>query len=148
MFAGLLILFDILIIAASLYFWYVSSREKEKRAPITGIAGAIFGLVLLFLIILLPGLRIYIAVILCFMVGFGLLCFIPAKKNQRALKGSLGFISGKPNKFDERDIVFARNRCLIPGSDIYKHYYNEHPEKEKPDSKRRSMGTNALGRPG
>ena len=148
MFAALLILFDILIIAASFYFWYESIREKEKRAPITGIAGAISGLVLLFLILLLPGLRIYIAAIFCFMACFGLFCLIPAKQNQRALKGSPGFITGKPIKTDERDIVFARNRCLIPGSDIYKHYYRAHPEKEEADAKRRSMGTHALGKPG
>lgn len=148
MFAALLIIFDILIIAASFYFWYESIREKENRAPMTGMAGAISGLVLLVLIILIPGFRIYIAVIFCFTAGFGLLCLIPCKQNQRALKGSFGFITGKPKKIDERDIVFARNRCLIPGSDIYKRYYRAHPEKEEADAKRRSMGTHALGKPG
>jgi reductive dehalogenase len=148
MFAGLLILIDILIIAASLYFWYESKKEKEKRAPITGIVGAFSGLVVFFLIILLPELRIYIAVIFCFIAGAGVLCLIPCIPNQRALKGSFGFITGKPKKIDERDIVFARNRCLKPGSDLYKRYYRAHPEKEEVDAKRRSMGTHALGTPG
>ena len=95
---ALLIVFDILIIAGSFYFWYESSREKEKRAPMTGMASVLSALVILVLIILIPGFRIYIAFIFCFIAGFGLLCLIPCKQNQRALKGSFGFITGKPKK--------------------------------------------------
>jgi len=55
---------------------------------------------------------------------------------------------GPVARFDERDVVFARNRSLRPGSREYEHYYKEmRPEKEAVDARRRERG-GPLGKPG
>jgi hypothetical protein len=56
-------------------------------------------------------------------------------------------VVGPVNRFDERDIVFARNRSLPPGSDVYRRYYEQHPDKETFDARRREKG-GPIGRPG
>jgi len=61
-------------------------------------------------------------------------------QNPRALEGTRGLIVGDVKRFDERDHVFARNRSIRPGSEQYKAYYREHPEREVPDAQRRSRG--------
>jgi reductive dehalogenase len=68
-------------------------------------------------------------------------------KNPKALEGTRGLIQGKVAKHDERDIIFARNRALRPGSKEYKAYYAKHPEKEEFDTKRRARG-GPIGIPG
>jgi len=47
---------------------------------------------------------------------------------------------GEVKRFDEREIVFARNRSLRPGSEEYKTFYASHPELEAYDTKRRERG--------
>jgi reductive dehalogenase len=49
-------------------------------------------------------------------------------------------IVGEVKRFDEREIVFARNRSLRPGSEEYKTFYASHPELEAFDAKRRERG--------
>ena len=58
-----------------------------------------------------------------------------------------GHVVGPVARFDERDIVFARNRSLPPGSDVYRRYYEQHPDKEAFDARRRERG-GPIGRPG
>jgi reductive dehalogenase len=60
--------------------------------------------------------------------------------NKKALEGTKGLIVKDVRRFDERDQVFARNRTLRPGSEQYRAYYQEHPEHEAFDAKRRKKG--------
>lgn len=70
-----------------------------------------------------------------------------AGQNPRALDGTNGLIAGDVKPTDERDIVFARNRTLRPGSREYKVYYEMRPEFEEYDAARRLKG-GPLGKPG
>jgi len=67
--------------------------------------------------------------------------------NPRALEGSRGLIAEHVDRFDERMHVFARNRSLHPGSERYRQFYREHPEKEALDAARRKKG-GPIGHPG
>ena len=68
-------------------------------------------------------------------------------ENPMALKGAKGLMVGEVKRHDERDHVFARNRALRPGSEQYKAFYRQHPEKEEFDTQRRARG-GPIGRPG
>ncbi len=70
-----------------------------------------------------------------------------ARPNQRALEGGSGLIVGDVQPTDERDIVFARNRTIRPGSEEYNTYYKMKPEYEELDAARRQKG-GPLGHPG
>jgi len=67
--------------------------------------------------------------------------------NPHALQGTRGLMIGSVKRYDERDIVFARNRTLSPGTEQYKAYYKLHPEYEQYDAARRKRG-GPLGKPG
>lgn len=136
--------------SASVWFTLESIREQEPRAPKAGLALAGFHLLLLILILAAPGSRPFIAgYFILALAGLGFF-LIPSPGLSRSAKGALGYASGDPDlidRFDERDIVFARNRGLPPGSNQYQEYYAAHPEKEEPDRLRREKG-GPLGRPG
>ena len=51
-----------------------------------------------------------------------------AGANPRALAGTGGLIASGVKRYDEREIVFARNRSHRPGSEQYEIFYREHPE--------------------
>jgi len=53
-------------------------------------------------------------------------------------------VTGDAKRFDERAVVFARNR-LVPGTQEFETFYKENPEWEEIDTKRRAKG-NALGK--
>ena len=142
----LLVINLIFLVGAGL-FTYESLREKEPRAPKFGVAGVLFHLVLAVLILAVPPSYPVLAVFFGSLVIFFLLFLMPAQPNPRALKGAEGYVVGPVNRFDERDIVFARNRSLPPGSDVYRRYYEQHPGKEAFDSRRREKG-GPIGRPG
>jgi len=82
-----------------------------------------------------------------FAAGIGVFLGCRAGSNPAALEGTAGLIVNDVTRTDERDIVFARNRTLRPGSEEYKIYYKLRPELEKPDSARRQRG-GPLGHPG
>jgi reductive dehalogenase len=155
------ILFWIAAVAAILqaiigFSYFVSSTwEKERRASIFG--GLQFLLMLIPVIMLFyiystgffhttPGI---ILLILGLMIGVGavLTLVLPLGVNPKALEGSRGLIVGEVSRQDEREIVFARNRSLPPGSEQYQRFYEAHPEYEKYDAARRAKG-GPLGRPG
>lgn len=72
-----------------------------------------------------------------------LIAFILLKKsppNQKALKGTDGSITDQVQRYDERKIVFARNRSLLLGSEQYDAFYEEFPEYKSYDDKRRTVG--------
>jgi reductive dehalogenase len=84
------------------------------------------------------------------LIAAGLSMFLLARRsppNPKALKGAKGLIVGQPNRVDEREIVFARNRSIRPGSPEYDVFYREHPELEAYDGGRRERG-GPLGRVG
>ncbi len=131
-------------------FTYESIQEQEARASKVGTAGVGFHLLLGALIIALPLVRIPVA----WFFGTGLavlaMFFLPWRRKPRVLKGAAGYLAGDGSGFrpmDERDIVFARNRCLAPGSEIYHRYYEAHPEHKEYDDRRRARG-GPLGKPG
>ncbi|MFC1867505.1 reductive dehalogenase [Thermodesulfobacteriota bacterium] len=68
------------------------------------------------------------------------LLFRKSKANPRALAGTKGLMVGDAKRFDEREIVFVRNRTLRPGSKEYEAFYEEHPEYKEFDEARRTRG--------
>jgi len=141
-----LILSDLIMLGLSLSFMLESIQEQEPRAPKFGAAGVILSVLFGFCILWVP---FFIPLITTFFVCaglFALILLIPGKPNPKALKGAAGYLAGQGTRHDERDIVFARNRIPKKGSDIYNRYYKKHPEREKPDEKRRDKGV--LGVPG
>lgn len=142
----IIIVCDLAAIAACLYFAFESNREQEIRATRMGLIGA--GLfALLGILCFIPALKLYIFTVFILGFIFLLTLFIPNAPNEKALKGSKGYLEGNPVRPDERDTVFARFRSLVPGTERYKTYYTKlHPEKEDADAKRREKGF--LGKPG
>lgn len=138
-----------------LSFFISSIWEKEPRASVYALLQflAMTGALVVFLYLAWidffgtgMGLAILVAGYVCAaLAAFFLLARFGA--NPEALKGAKGLIVGKIRRHDERDIVFARNRALRPGSEQYKAYYREHPEKEAFDAQRRARG-GPIGNPG
>ena len=143
----ILLIVDAFFLAVFVLFTYESIREQEHRAQKVGMAGVAVMIILGALILVAPVLRWPLAALFGVVILVGLLFFIPGKPNPNALKGALGSVLGEVERVDERDIVFARNRCLTPGSEFYKRYYEMHPELEEHDAERRSKG-GPVGRPG
>ncbi|CAB1080679.1 hypothetical protein D1AOALGA4SA_8358 [Olavius algarvensis Delta 1 endosymbiont] len=129
--------------------------EKETRA--TRYAGFQF-LLMLGLVILLfylkstglfetwAGTTVLILGLILSVCLFAILSLVIGS-NPIALQGTPGLVVGRVKRYDERDIVFARNRTLMPGTDQYEAYYKLHPELEQNDTARRNRG-GPLGRPG
>lgn len=142
MFALVLIIFDVICLCAAVYFMIESLREKEHRAPYFGLAGSIFHLILIPLIIWVPFLKIPITILFCVYVLFFLLCLIPGTPNPKALKGSTGYKVEDVKRFDERDTVFARIEGLqqYPEIEQFEEYYKNHPEFKGYDNKRKDGG--------
>jgi reductive dehalogenase len=138
-----------------LYFFVSCLWEREKRASLfAGLQLAcMFLMLLLFLYLTTIGFfrtnlgAVLLALALAIAsVGFFLLARRSAP-NQKALKGTKGHITGEVKRFDEREIVFARNRSIRPGSTEYDVFYKDHPDLEASDAKRRERG-GPLGRLG
>lgn len=147
MFLSLLLLSDAALFLSILYFLVESVREQEPRAPKVAAWGLSATLLLGACLLWVPALRIPIALLFLLGALFVFACLIPAKPNPRVMEGSTGHAVAEVHRFDERDIVFARNRGLPPGSDVYRRYYEMHPEREERDAGRREKG-GPLGRPG
>ncbi|MBW1803834.1 MAG: reductive dehalogenase [Deltaproteobacteria bacterium] len=134
-------------LAAMLLFTVSSIREQEPRAPKVGVAGFIFLLIIGWIILIVPGSRIFFAVVFAAIILFGLLFLIPGKSRARSLQGAMGYAEEDVRRFDERDVVFSRNRAIPPGSENYRAYYKMHPEREEYDARRRAVG-GTLGKMG
>ncbi|MCF8128922.1 MAG: hypothetical protein K9N10_10445, partial [Deltaproteobacteria bacterium] len=150
MLTWLLSLFNLAVLVMALLFAHESRREGEVRARKIGLAGAGFHFLLGLAIFFLPVIRRPSAWLFLIMLVFSALLLIPPRKTARSLKGADGYLAGDGSDFvpfDERDMSFARNRGLIPGSKQYETYYRMHPERKEHDDKRREKG-GPLGRPG
>jgi reductive dehalogenase len=146
-----------LLIQAAVGLSYLISSiwEKEKRASLFAAVQFVgmAGLLVLFaywwasgFLATGPG----VGVLICFLIGGAAGAILLIRKtaaNQKALEGTKGAIVGEVKKPDERDIVFARNRSLPPGSEQYNAYYAMRPEYEEFDMARREKG-GPLGHPG
>jgi len=129
-------------------FFISSVWEKERRATVFA-AVQFAGMTALLIIFLLlvgrgffkttPGMAVLIAGYILVVLA-AIFMMRRTAPNQRALQGATGYIVGKGSRFDERMMVFARNRSLRPGSKQYNEFYREHPELEKYDSERRDKG--------
>jgi reductive dehalogenase len=136
--------------------YFISSIwEKEKRAAVFGFLQflAMTAVLIAYLYLVMSGffetklgLKILIAVYIIVLLAAFLLLRRTAP-NQKALKGTQGFIKGEVKRHDERAIVFARNRSLPPGSAQYKAFYRQYPGYEQYDTIRREMG-GPLGKAG
>lgn len=142
-----LTVFTLLCLCATLYFMFVSIREKEPRAPYFGLVGALFHMLLIPVILWVPLFKIPIIILFSVYILFFLACCIQGKENSQALKGTMGYVRGEVHRFDERDTMFARIEGLHSATDRYNEYYQRHPEHKKSDDKRRSGGF-PIGPPG
>ena len=141
--------------AVGLSYLICSIREKKKRASV--FAGlqliGMLGLTIVFVYWWQTGLFSTgpgIGIPIFFLIGgaaAGILLIRKTPANPKALQGTKGLIVGEVKRPDERDIVFARNRSLPPGSEQYKAYYAMRPEYEQYDADRRAKG-GTLGHPG
>jgi reductive dehalogenase len=136
--------------------YFVSSIwEKERRASLFGGLQLLAMLVLVILFFYLHSLGFFhttpgiIFLILGLIIGAGAIVSltITLGVNAKALQGTRGLIVGEVSRQDEREIMFARNRSLPPGSEQSKQFYEIHPEYEEYDAARRAKG-GPLGRPG
>jgi hypothetical protein len=149
---------DVLIFVAALVliaqammgvgFLFSRIREREKRATVFAALqlGVMLALVLVFSLLVwlgffetLPGIIVLVGGILV-ALGAALLLLRSSGANPRAREGARGLIVGEVSRWDEREIVFARNRYLEPGSERYSEFYGEHPEWEEADARRREKG--------
>ncbi len=135
-----LLFFNAILLITAIIFTMESIREKEPRAPWIGLVGVMILMGMALLIIYIPALRIPTAIGFGLVILFFLICLVPGKPNPQAIRGSMGYVVKDFKRFDERDIVFARNRSLPPDSEVYRRYYEAHPEKEKKDAERRAKG--------
>lgn len=138
-----------------LTFLVSSIWEKERRAAISGGVQFLVMLGLVLSVFCLKwngfletqgGLYFLIGVlVLAVLSAFLLMARIGA--NKEAVQGTRGLMVGDVKRYDEREIVFARNERLKPDSEEYKAFYKEHPEYEENDARRRERG-GPLGRIG
>ena len=131
-------------------FTYESIREQESRAPKIGAAAISFHLLLGVLILVWPDVRIPLAWVFGILLAAHAIFLIPHKGKARSLKGAAGYLASDGSGFhqmDERDIMFARNRTIKPGTEQYDRYYAMHPEHKEYDDRRRARG-GPLGKPG
>ena len=123
-------------------------QEKERRASFFAALQLLALLLLLGLFLHLQSIGFFrtgagIALLMVGLILSGALAFFLLRRtspNPKALLGARGLIVGEVKRFDEREIVFARNRSLRPGSEEYRAFYASHPEHEAYDSKRRERG--------
>ncbi|MGD8522682.1 MAG: reductive dehalogenase [Desulfobacterales bacterium] len=155
-FLSTLVTLGLLVQAAVGLSYLISSIwEKEKRATLFAAVQFVgmLGLLALFVCWWIGGFfksSLGIGVLICFLIGGAAVTVMLIRKttaNQKALQGTKGAIVGDVERVDERDIVFARNRSLQPGSEQYQTYYAMRPENEEFDTARREKG-GPLGHPG
>ena len=132
--------FDAVLVVAAALFARDAARERERRAAAVGAIVLALLAALGLLVASVPGVRLPVAVGFALFLGFVLLLTVPGRNPPDTAQGAMRHAVATPVRFDERDIVFARNRSLPPGSDVYRRYYAAHPERERRDDERRRKG--------
>jgi ferredoxin len=122
-----------LILILFFSFGWVSHREGKYRARAISFALAILGSTPVFLAVLLPSAIMLILLIILLSIGvLGVILFLVPT-------GRVKHVDDIPkNRFDERDIVFARSR-LMQGSPEFESYYKMRPENKAVDDKFRKL---------
>lgn len=131
-----------------LSFFTSCIQEKETRAGVFALIQFLGMSAVLMAYLLLAWIGFFktpigIAILIAGYVLAGTSAFLLLRKTQanpRALAGAKGLIAGEVKRHDEREIIFARNRSLRPGSEQYKAFYREHPEYKAFDDSRRAKG--------
>lgn len=136
---SLMLVMDLGVILFMLIALIDSWNEKEDRAVGITAIGFLFHVTLGLALVMYPWVQQFGIVYFGAIAVFGLLMMIPGGTNERALKGTMGYVVEDVKQVDERDIVFARNK-LRPGSEQYKSYYKIHPEMEEMDKAIRDTG--------
>lgn len=136
---SLMLVMDLGIILFMLIALVDSWNEKEDRAVAISSIGLVFHFALGAALVMYPFVQQIGKVYFGAIFVFGLLMLIPGPMNERALKGTMGYVVSKVEKPDERDNVFSR-RILRPGSKEYNEYYEAHPEWEAMDKHIRDKG--------
>ncbi|MGB2805752.1 MAG: hypothetical protein WBD64_12760, partial [Candidatus Zixiibacteriota bacterium] len=134
-----LIIMDLIVITGFFLLMKDSISERENRAASFGAAGTLGHLVLLWFILSEPIIHFFVSIYFGLILFVLILFMIPGQPNNRALKGTQGYIVGDVERVDERDISFARIK-LRPGSKEYEEYYSLHPESKALDDGIRSVG--------
>jgi reductive dehalogenase len=145
-----------IVMAFIAFCFFVSSiYEKERRASVIGGLQCVSVLIILSLIFTLfnagffyTGAGVMVLVLAALSAAIAVTAItVRLGVNRKALDGTNGLIFGKASRQDEREIIFARNRSLPPGSKQHQRFYESHPEYEEFDAARREKG-GPLGRPG
>jgi len=137
---NILIFIDLLFITGVLVFTWESFREGEPRAPWVGLSFILALLSAGVLIFLWPKTAGLLTAAFSMLFLLFIVLLIPGGRNPQSLAGSRGYAKGEVERFDERDIVFARNRSLPENSDVYHRYYKRNPGREARDAARRKKG--------
>jgi len=117
-----------LVFLTFLYAAIISIIEKEKRAvTVSLLLGLLFAFLITSLGILLP---VIPKIVYTSTGAVGLFVIILALPIRGV--GKIHWIT-PADRLDERDIMFSRDE-LVPGSNLYKTYYNRHPENLLPDN--------------
>jgi reductive dehalogenase len=153
-FAAALALMALAFIALSFLVSSIWEREKKAATFAALQSAATLTLVFVFFSLLWVGFfetGIGIVVLIGGIVAGGVGASLLIRRsgaNPKAPEGTRGLIVGAVKRWDEREIVFARNRYLQPGSEQYREFYGEHPEWEEIDARRREKGgpLGAMGR--
>lgn len=141
-----LLLVDLSALFLAAMFLSECLREKERRATRVAVVLLCFFMILIPLILWIPSLRLIADIFVGLLVLLMLTLLIPARKNHEALAGAVGHLEGDVERFDERDVVFARVRLTPEKKPYYRAYYDERQDQEQVDSQRRAKGL--LGRLG
>ncbi|MDF1554807.1 MAG: reductive dehalogenase [Deferrisomatales bacterium] len=145
---ALLLLVNLFLAAGTALFVYESLQEQELLAPRRGYQLLAALGVATVVVLLIPPARGFLATAYGLGAGVFALLLVPFRRESRALKGTRGYVVGEVQRMDERDIVFARNRSIRPGSEEYQLYYEQlHPEWKERDDRRRALG-GPLSKPG
>jgi reductive dehalogenase len=145
----------IILVLIGLGFFVSCIWEKEKRATLFAGMQLLGMIALVVVLFFLKGIGFFDTDIGIILLTAGLvfgafILYLLIRRiglNPKALEGTKGLIVGTVIRSDEREIVFARNRSLRPGSEQYEAFYREHPEYRDYDDKRREKG-GPLGHPG
>ena len=140
---------------------FLVSSVREREAKATSFAAlqsaAMLILVLVFFFLLWAGFFETAPGIILLMGGIaagavaGFLLLRRSGANPRALQGTRGLIVGEVKRWDEREIVFARNRYLQPDTERVQGILQRAPgvgeERREEKGERRAAGSDGSDRP-
>ncbi len=130
---GLLVAIAAINVIAFFAFGVVSLREQARRAAWIAFSKGFFIATLYLAGLILPITVKWLLIVCAFvlLVVVGVLATLPIRLNDRPL-------ARRQERFDERDVVFARAR-LQPGSEAFERYYAMRPENFTVDERIRAL---------